>query len=63
MIKKFIRWIKYRISHEWCYDRMEYDGIAAFGCCSGIFGGDRESNYLSYMCMDCPHLVLPKEVK
>lgn len=62
MFKKFITWIKYHLSHEWCYDRMETAGVAIFGCCSGTFGGDEQSNYLSYMCMDCPHWT-PQSLK
>jgi hypothetical protein len=55
MIKKFINWLKYHLSHEWCYDRMESEGIAALGNCCGVVGGGPETDYLSYMCMDCPH--------
>lgn len=57
MLKKFINWLKYNLSHEWCYDRMEEAGIAVFGCCCGTIGGGPETDYLSYMCMDCPHWI------
>lgn len=58
MIRKFIKWLKYHLSYEWCYDRMEDAGVAVFGCCCGQAGGSRQTNRLSEMCMDCPHLTL-----
>ena len=58
MLRKFIKWLKYRLSHEWCYDQMEERGVAAFGCCCGLAGGSKATNYLSEMCCDCPHWTL-----
>jgi hypothetical protein len=55
MLKKFINWLKYHLSHEWCYDRMEKEGIAIFGCCCGVVGGGKQTNYLSETCMGCPY--------
>lgn len=34
---------------------MESRGHAVFGMCSGQMGGDYETEYLSYSCMDCPY--------
>ena len=56
-IRKIVEKIKFHLSHEWCYTRMEADGVAVMGCCCGVVGGDRTSDYLSYMCMDCPHWI------
>ena len=60
-LRKLAERIKYHLSHEWCYDRMEATGTATMGCCCGCFGGDWETGYLSYMCMDCPHWVPPEK--
>ena len=59
-IKRLIEKIKYYFSHEACYNDMEQQGIAVFGMCCGVTGGDRNSEYLSYQCMDCPYLTLSK---
>ena len=40
-----------------CYTSMENRGIATMGCCSGLAGGDKNTNYLQYECIDCPHYV------
>ena len=58
MIRKFIKWLKYYFSHQWCYDQMEERGIAIFGCCNGVAGGSKATNYLSESCMDCPYFTL-----
>lgn len=57
-LKELIQKVKYRLSHNYCYTEMERRGIAAFGCCEGLAGGDRVSGYLAYTCMDCPYLTL-----
>ena len=44
--------------YEKCYSEMEYQGRACMGCCSGLLGGTKASNYLSETCVECPHLVL-----
>ena len=59
-IKKIIEKIKNYFSHETCYNDMEKQGIAVFGMCCGVTGGDRNSEYLSSQCMDCPYLTLSK---
>lgn len=41
-----------------CYSDMEAEGVAAFGCCHGLSGGTRHTNYLQESCIDCPYLVL-----
>lgn len=44
--------------YEKCYSDMEYEGYASMGCCGGITGGTKSTDYLSEMCCSCPHLVL-----
>ena len=56
-LRKLSERIKYHLSHEWCYDRMEEDGVATMGCCCGVVGSSKETDYLSEMCLDCPHWV------
>ena len=61
-LRKLAERVKYHLSHEWCYDRMEADGAAIGGYCFGVVGGNKETDYLSDMCLDCQHLVpLEKE--
>lgn len=60
---KMLAKIKHHLSHEWCYDRMEAEGIAVMGCCCGLVGGTRATDYLQEHCVDCPHLVLGAERK
>ena len=57
-IKKFIEKINYYFSHKSCYDDRERQGKAVFGMCGGVAGGDFNSGYLNYDCMDCPYLTL-----
>ena len=57
-IKLLLRKIEYYLSREYCYDCMEQKGSAAFCMCCGMAGGDSQSNYLSYSCMDCPYFTL-----
>ena len=42
-------------SKEKCYDNMELRGIAFNGVCSGVCGGDYNTGYLSYDCIDCKY--------
>lgn len=58
LFKKIIEKIKYYFSHEVCYNDMEQQGIAVFGMCCGVVGGDNTTEYLSCGCMDCPYLCL-----
>lgn len=61
MLKKLISFLsKIFILDEFekCYNRMEDMGIAVFGCCCGVSGGDNNTDYLSETCVSCPHLVL-----
>ena len=61
-LRKLAERIKYHLSHEWCYDRMEADGAAIGVYCFGVVGGSKETDYLSDMCLDCQHWVpLEKE--
>lgn len=50
--------------HDKCYEEMENRGNAVFGMCSGQMGGDYETEYLSYSCLDCSYFdisVLKKD--
>ena len=58
MFKKLFRKITSYFSHETCYKEMEKQGIAVFGMCKGVVGGDVYTDYLSYQCIDCPYLTL-----
>ena len=49
--------LRYNWSHERCYTDMDYAGRAASGCCGGLVGGDKSTNYLQYTCIGCPHHV------
>ena len=61
-LRKLLERIKYHLSHEWCYYRMEEDGVVTMGCCCGVVGGSKETDYLSDMCLDCQHWIpLEKE--
>ena len=44
--------------YDKCYSEMENDGIAVFGCCRGLTGGTRHTDYLQENCVNCPYLVL-----
>lgn len=44
--------------YDKCYSEMEDTGTAVFGCCRGLTGGTRHTNYLQENCVDCPYLVL-----
>ena len=44
--------------YEKCYSDMEYEGYASMGCCAGLTGGTKSTDYLSETCCSCPHLVL-----
>ena len=44
--------------YEKCYSDREYEGNASMGCCVGLTGGTKATDYLSEMCCSCPHLVL-----
>ena len=57
-IKQLIEKIKHYSSHNACYNYREQQGNAVFGMCCGVAGGDFNSGYLSYHCMDCPYLTL-----
>lgn len=46
--------------HNSCYNQMEDAGIAVFGCCCGIMGGDSTTDYLACKCQDCPYLTIVK---
>lgn len=56
-LKALFAKIKHYFSHSNCYNQMEAAGIATFGMCSGLSGGDKYSGYLQYECIDCPYFV------
>ena len=60
-LRKLAERVKYHLSHEWCYDRMEADGAAIWGYCFGVVGGSKETDHLSDMCLDCQHWVPPEK--
>lgn len=52
--------------YDKCYSEMENNGYAAMNCCGGLVGGTKNTEYLSEICVSCPHLVLgcnPKDGK
>lgn len=55
--KEILKKIKINHLKESCYTKREYEGHAAMGLCSGLAGGDKNSNYLQYECIGCPHYV------
>lgn len=62
-IKKWPKQIRYNWSLESCYNSMEDQGIAVFGMCTGVVGGDRSTEYLSIDCIDCPYYTTVPEIK
>ena len=44
--------------YEKCYSDRERKGYASMGCCGGLTGGTKATDYLSETCCSCPHLVL-----
>lgn len=52
--------LKYQWSKNACYNEMEKQGIAIFGMCSGLAGGDKFTDYLQYSCIDCPYFSFPE---
>ena len=44
--------------YEKCYSDMEYEGYASMGCCGGLTGGTKATDYLSETCCSCPYLIL-----
>ena len=56
-IKTLLQKSKQRSVYDRCYTAMEYRGVAVFGCCDGLAGGDKLSGYLQYECIGCPYFV------
>lgn len=56
-LKALVAKIKHYFSYSNCYNQMEDQGIATFGMCSGLSGGDKNSGYLQYQCIGCPYFV------
>lgn len=57
MIKGMLSKI-FESSYDKCYARMEYAGDAVFGCCGGLSGGTKNTDYLQESCINCPYLTL-----
>lgn len=55
--KALIEKIKHQLTKDRCYDEMEGRGIAACGVCCGVVGGDRNTEYLNYSCIDCKYYI------
>ena len=47
--------LKYKLSYENCYDSMEGKGLAVFGSCCGVVGGDKITDYTNESCLGCPY--------
>ena len=60
-VKRIFNCVMELFSADTCYSEMEKEGYAAMGCCGGMVGGDRNTGFLSYSCIGCPHLVLINE--
>lgn len=61
IIRYFIK--KERQRYIDCYHRMVYEGHAAKGRCSGMSGGDKNTDYLSYECVGCPFMIFTDDVR
>ena len=46
------------LDYEKCYSDREREGYASMGCCGGLTGGTKTTDYLSETCCSCPHLVI-----
>ena len=44
-------------NYDKCYSDREREGYASMGCCGGLTGGTKATDYLSEMCIGCPHYV------
>lgn len=59
-LKIFFGKIKDKMEKNKCYSQREREGVAAMGCCRGLAGGDRSTDYLQYSCVVCNHFVNTK---
>ena len=57
LLGKIVKGIKNIMFNNYdnCYTDMEYQGIAAMGCCCGVVGGTSATEYLSEICVSCPY--------
>lgn len=52
-----LKYIKYRFSKRYCFDEMCNTGnVTKNKKCGGLCGGDKQTNYLNYSCIDCNYL-------
>ena len=56
-LKELYKKIRYRLSRDYCYEKMKRSGHAFLNCCGGQMGGDKYTEYLSYDCVDCPYYM------
>lgn len=49
--------------YDKCYKDMENRDAAVFGTCQGQSGSDKQTDYLSYSCIDCPYFNKSFEYK
>ena len=57
-LKTLIAKVRYYFSYNACYNEMESRNVAAMSRCCGVSGGDNNSGYLNYNCINCPYLCL-----
>lgn len=49
--------LMFRFSKEYCFDRMiKVGNVTKNKRCGGLCGGDKQTNYLNYSCVDCKYL-------
>jgi hypothetical protein len=53
--KKIFKRLVSNFTNDRCFYEMESKGVAAMGCCSGLVGGDANSEYLQYGCIGCKY--------
>lgn len=45
------------LDHSRCFTEMKRQGYV-FDSCSGVVGGDYNTNYLAYQCVGCKYLTM-----
>ena len=53
--KWIMRKYQYELFYDSCYDKMKAYGVAVYGKCCGVFGGDRNTDDTAESCLDCPY--------
>lgn len=52
----FVLFLFFDFDHDMCFRKSVKDGIADENGCCGLAGGDHNTDYLQYDCIDCPYL-------